>query len=188
MAIRRSISIEEPLLSDLQDFSQAQQKSLQIMRERLSLVEIVQEISVTVKDRFGDKQVQFISVIPRELPMIFADRIRMEQILQTLLEWAFDFTISGGRVELRAVEKPGQVSITISDTSGGLPPDEQGKIFNLFYHPASASMRSDHGIAVSNGLGLAFTKALIEYQGGSISMKVQQGQGNTFTFTVPSTT
>ena len=177
--LRRSVTQSEALLADLLDFSRAQQKQLQIVRERLVLDDIVRDTSNIVKDRFKTKQVQFSTSIPKDLPLVLADRTRMEQVLDSLLTFTFDYSISGGQVKLLAYAmQERNIQITISDTSSGLSSDERTKLFDLFYHP------KDNGLGV-NGLGLAFVKALIEQQGGTIAVESEPGQGNIFTISMP---
>jgi signal transduction histidine kinase/sensor domain CHASE-containing protein len=181
-AIHRAAAVQEALLADLLDFAKAQQKQLRINRERVSLSGVVKDLSSVIEQRNKDKRVQLVQTIPDDLPPLFADRIRVEQILDHVLGYAFDFSVPGGRVELTAVDKQGTVAVSISDMSNGLSAEDKTKLFDLFYHPNGNGNGSS-----GNGLGLAFVKALLEQQGGTISVDVKPGKGNTFTFTLPAT-
>jgi signal transduction histidine kinase len=185
--IRRAVGIAEALLTDLVDFARAQQKQLQIVRSRLLLVDIVLNVSDAVKQRYADKHIQLALSIPEDLPPLFADRVRVEQIMDNLLGWAYDFTPEGGQVRLAANAQHGEIAISISDGSDGLTDDEQGHLFELFYHPSRPYQRDGQSTPSGNGLGLALVKALVEQQSGEIRVDVQRGRGNTFTFTLPTT-
>jgi len=185
--IRRSAAVEEALLADLVDFARAQQKQLQIVRTRLSLVEVVRYVSDTIQQRYSEKNIQLELEIPDNLPPLFADRTRVEQIVDNLLGWAYDISPEGGQVKLSATAQRGDIAVSISDGSDGLTSDEQARVFELFYHPARPDQRNGQSTASGNGLGLAFVKALVEQQNGSIRVEVQPGEGNTFTFTLPTT-
>jgi signal transduction histidine kinase len=176
--IRRASAQEETLLTDLLDFSKAQRNQLQILRERISIPDLLRETSTAVKERFKAKPIQLNMALSNDLPTIMADRVRMEQIFDSLFAWAIDFSIVGGEVRVNASIQDRFLQIRVSDSSKGLSSEERTKIFDLFYHP------NGNGHA-TNGLGLAFVKALVEQQGGSIAVESEPGQGNTFTVSLP---
>ncbi len=184
-AIHRAAAVQEALLADLLDFAKAQQKQLRLNRERVRLNVVVNEVMPSIQQRYAAKHIQFNTALADELPPLFADATRVEQILDNLLDRAFDFTLPGGRVELSArptLDHAGTVEVSISDTSTGLSNEEKAKLFELFYTPTHNGSNG-----AGHGLGLAFVKALLEQQGGTIRVDTQQGKGNTFTFTLPST-
>ncbi len=185
--IRRAVGIAEALLTDLVDFARAQQGQLQIARSRLLLVDIVLNVSDAVRQRYAGKHIQLALSIPEDLPPLFADRVRVEQIMDNLLGWAYDFTPEGGQVRLAANAQRGEIAVSISDTSDGLTAEEQSRLFDLFYHPSRPYQRDGQSTPSGNGLGLALVKALVEQQSGEIRVDVQPGRGNTFTFTLPTT-
>jgi signal transduction histidine kinase len=182
--IRRAVNIQSAMVSDLIDFAQAQQKQLRIAAERLTLGEILDEAMPIIRQTYAAKRIRFVPSIPMDLPMIFADRTRMVQILDKLLNWAFNNTSAEGQVRLMAAKQHDTVLITVADTSSGLTAAEQAKIFDLFYHTNG----NGHNSYREFDLGLAFVKALIEQQGGRIDLSAEPGKGNTFSFTVPLTT
>lgn len=181
--IRRAAAVQEALLADLMDFARAQQHQLQISRARLRLQTAVRDVLTTVQPRYADRNVELTVRVPEDLPPLFADNTRVEQILETLLGWAYDYSLPGGQIILSAVPERGVMAISVSDTSGGLSVEDQQHVFDLFYHPS----RNGKEAVTSNGLGLALIKVLIEQQGGSIRLEVLPGRGNVFTFTLPTT-
>ncbi len=183
-SISRAVSMQEALLADLLDFARAQQGQLRIVREQVSLPEIVREAYQETKEQYTDKNIQFVPTIPDSLPTLWADRIRMQQVLDNLIGSALNFTVPNGRIELTAWAHDNTVEVAITDTSKGLSPEEQARIFELFYQPATDG-KPTNGNVPKNYLGLAFVKALIEQQGGTVRVEVQPEKGNTFTFTIP---
>src|SRR5258708_6777057 len=133
-SIGRAAAMQEALLADLIDFSNAQQKALKIARERLSLPDSLNHVIGPIQDRYKAKRIQFNTLIPGDLPSVFADRTRLEQILGTLIDWSYDYSVPNGRVTVSALALQGQVQISIADTSKGLPPEELAQLFELFYH------------------------------------------------------
>src|SRR5579859_7384251 len=190
-SIDRSVTMQQALLSDLIDFSSAQRKQLRIARERLSVGDIVRQIVKSNEENFKEKSVQISTHVPGDLPPLYADRTRVEQMLNTMLNWSYETTLSGGQVSLSASTAPGIVRISVADTSKGLPPEEASKVFDLFYQPpTNGSSKSGNGQGNPDGgqsLGLAFVKALAEQHGGGISLRVEPGRGNIFTLDLPST-
>jgi signal transduction histidine kinase len=188
-SIGRAAAMEEALLADLIDFSNAQQKALKIAPERLTLSDTLNHVAEPIGVRFKAKRIQLNLLIPPDLPPVFADRTRLEQILDTLLSWSYDYSVPNGRVTVSAVALSGRVQVSIADTSKGVLAQELPQLFDLFYHAVAPNVGS--GIQRSTdgqtGLGLALAKALIEQHGGTIKIEYQPGTGNVFTFTLPST-
>ncbi|MEP7289154.1 MAG: CHASE4 domain-containing protein [Chloroflexota bacterium] len=182
--IRHASAKEEVLLSDLLDFARARQKQLHMVRTRLAFDKIAREVLDSIRGSYDEKHVMLVDSIPDDLPPLFADRIRVEQILKNLLQWTLDSTARGGKVNFTATVKAGYVSVAISDTSQGLSPEEKAALFELFHSPKQNGQNGNQAIA-GNGFGLALVKALIEQQSGTISIDVQHGIGNTFLFTLP---
>ncbi|NJN32430.1 MAG: response regulator [Synechococcales cyanobacterium RM1_1_8] len=131
------------------------------------------------------------NAISMDLPLVFADGNRLQQILYNLLGNAIKFTPEG-QVTLRArVLEPdplgeqsrelGQVEVAIADTGIGIPPDKLSLIFNSFEQGDGSTARRYGG----TGLGLAITKQLVELHGGQISVESRPGQGSEFRFTLP---
>lgn len=183
-SISRSAAIEEALLSDLLDLSRAEQNQLRLARERVPLNEVLRDVIKPIEERYKDKTIRFNSLSAGNLPPVFADRVRTEQILTSLLDWTYSYSMPNGQVTFSTTALPRMVQVAISDTSQGLAPEELPKVFDLFYHPNGNGQHSDNG----HGLGLALVKALIVQQGGTIKVEVAPGKGNVFTFTLPSTT
>ncbi len=181
-AIRRAVTLQAALLDDVLDFASAQQNRLRLSRERLELEPIVREVAEVIRLDYEQKNIQFVADIPDNLPAIFADRTRMEQVLERLLSWAFRLSAPGGQVHIEARAQVGNVLVTISDASTGLSPQDQERIFELFFQPEGETERG-----AASGLGLAFVKELVERQGGQIRIQTQPGKGNSFVFSVPAT-
>ncbi|HVH72448.1 MAG TPA: ATP-binding protein, partial [Candidatus Dormibacteraeota bacterium] len=115
------------------------------------------------------------------LPDIAADRQRLTEVLQNLLDNAIQYTPVGGQVTLEARADSSEVTFTISDTGIGIPLADQPRIFERFYRVDVARSREIGG----TGLGLAIAKHLVEVHGGRIWVESEVGKGSRFCFTVP---
>ncbi len=125
-----------------------------------------------------------IAVAPT-LPAVVADPVRLEDALAHLLDNAAAFTPAGGAVRMSAgpVGAPvaGGVEIAVSDTGVGIDPAEQQRVFDRFYRGDYARRMALPG----TGLGLFIARALIEAQGGELTVASSANAGATFTVSLP---
>jgi two-component system phosphate regulon sensor histidine kinase PhoR len=100
-------------------------------------------------------------------------------VLANLLLNALKFTPAGGSVRVRAAAGEGVVAVSVSDTGAGIAAQDVPRVFERFYKADRA--RGSGG----TGLGLAIVKHTVEAHGGRVTVESHEGQGTTFTFTVP---
>ena len=111
---------------------------------------------------------------------IYADRLRVKQVLFNLLSNALKFTPEGGRVEVEAALRDGFIEISVNDTGIGIPKEQHQAVFDKFYQVGATTK----GVREGTGLGLAISKALVEQHGGRIWLESAPGRGSRFTFTI----
>ena len=116
------------------------------------------------------------------IPEVWADRARLDQVMQNLLENAIKFTPSGGRVQVTASATPGGSLVSVSDTGCGVLPDERETIFEKFTRGTGASRSHPPD---SLGLGLHICREIIRHHKGAIGVQSGEGWASTFYFTVP---
>jgi signal transduction histidine kinase len=119
--------------------------------------------------------------VPDDLPRIWADPQRAEQVFTNLISNAHRYTPEGGEVTIAARMNGNRVSVSITDTGIGIRPEDQSRIFERFVRVQRGGARPQG----STGLGLAITRALVELHGGTISVKSELGEGSTFTAELP---
>ncbi|WP_127956911.1 aerobic respiration two-component sensor histidine kinase ArcB [Serratia microhaemolytica] len=128
------------------------------------------------------KKLQFVLEPQAPLPTrIFADGTRLRQILWNLIGNAVKFTEQGQITVRVRSPQPNQLLFDVEDTGIGIPPDEQEKIFAMYYQ-----VKDQNGgrPATGTGIGLAVSKRLAQIMGGDISVSSHQGQGSCFSLTV----
>lgn len=113
------------------------------------------------------------------LPLITADREKLDQVLSNLLSNAIRATPAGGNVAVTAGRATGGVEFRVTDTGGGIPPQHLPHVFERFYKADPS--RSDDGA----GLGLAIARHVVEIHGGDIFVDSTPGEGTTFTVFLP---
>ncbi|WP_306590647.1 hybrid sensor histidine kinase/response regulator [Geothrix sp. 21YS21S-4] len=129
--------------------------------------------------------------VPAGLPVLQADRLKLERALLNLVENAFKFTPRGGGVRVEAGVEYGAgveaglrfLRIAVIDTGRGVPPAELPYIFDPFRQGQGQGQRSEAGRGV--GLGLAIVQRLVAAHGGQIRAQSQPGFGSSFTVLLP---
>ncbi|MYC29397.1 MAG: PAS domain-containing protein [Chloroflexi bacterium] len=143
----------------------------------------LESLIVGVQSRFGDAAAQqevslSVSVEP-ELPLVLADGEKLTQVFVNLVENALKFTPQGGEIRILAQPAGDFVQVDLTDTGVGVAPQHLPHLFERFYKVNRS--RRDSG----TGLGLAIVKQLVEAHGGQISVQSREGEGCSFTFTIP---
>jgi signal transduction histidine kinase len=126
-------------------------------------------------------QRQLIYEIPDTPLVVDGDAMRLEQVLQNLITNAAKYDPSGSPVRIR-VERCGDlVCVAVSDQGIGIPAAALSEIFQRFYRAANADERHISGL----GIGLYVVREIISLHGGTITVESAEGQGSTFTISLP---
>lgn len=169
------------LTDDLLKLSSMDADRLELEISDTSVTQFVATCLETAQRRAGEKKLELIVQVPEDLPAIAADRRRLAEVLQNLLDNAIQYTLPGGQITLTAAYQTREVIFTVSDTGIGIPKADQPRIFERFYRVDAARSREVGG----TGLGLAIAKHLVEVHGGRLWVDSEIGQGSQFHFSVP---
>jgi two-component system sensor histidine kinase GlrK len=116
-----------------------------------------------------------------DIPPVSIDSERILQVLRNLVGNALKFTPPGGMVRIAAGRTEGGITLSVTDTGPGIPPEEAGIIFDRFRQAVSARSPKFPG----TGMGLAIVRHIVEAHGGQVWVESKAGHGSTFTFTLP---
>ncbi len=169
------------LTDDLLKLSKMDADRLELEISDTSVSQFVSTCLETAQRRAIEKQLEIIVEVPENLPDIAADRRRLAEVLQNLLDNAIQYTLPGGQITLSAAREGREVVFTVSDTGIGIPKADQPRIFERFYRVDVARSREVGG----TGLGLAIAKHLVEVHGGRLWVESEIGQGSQFHFSIP---
>ena len=129
------------------------------------------------------KNIRLKTIIPRNLPMLWADEAWVEQILRSLIENAIKFSAVGTKVVLAACKEDAErVAISISDRGPGMSQEEVEAALVLFGAADPMRARRDRGL----GIGLSTSRRLVEVLGGTLNIDTAPGQGTIVTVRLPS--
>jgi CheY-like chemotaxis protein len=134
----------------------------------------------TTKALIKDQPVELRTILPDDLPTVWADAQRVRQVLLNLMSNAAKFT-DEGQITLRAEVGSEFVTISVADTGIGIDPEAQNRLFIPFQQVDGSTTRRAGG----TGLGLAISRSFVDMHGGEIWVESEPGQGATFSFTLP---
>jgi signal transduction histidine kinase len=180
------------LVNDVLDFSKIAAGKMELHKEMLDFREIVVGIMATTLALMGDRNIELVDEVDEDLPTVYADRVRIRQVILNLMSNAVKFTEKGS-ITLRAkriteeVESDGRrrsiplILCSVTDTGMGIAGEDIATVFEEFRQLDSSTSRQAEG----TGLGLPISKRLVEMHGGRLWVESEEGVGSTFSFTLP---
>lgn len=169
------------LILELLDVSRIETGRLEIRRESIGWVNFVRDVVHRHHAAFRDRR--FHIEAPDESRYVSGDRDRLEQVLGNLLENAVKYSPDGADVHV-TVEMRGDTIVTaVRDHGIGIPADEISLVFERFHRGRQVSSTNYGGL----GLGLYITRQIVERHGGLIWVESREGEGTTFSFSLPIT-
>ncbi len=168
--------IDDPL-------SLAKIESGKIMMDKIpcQLRPIAEQVLASLRGQIEEKSIAVKIDLPENMPKVLADENKLRQVLLNLIDNAVKYNQPGGEVVISAVEINNSVKVMISDTGIGIPRKELPRLFERFYRVDKARSRELGG----TGLGLSIVKHIIQSHNGGVSVQSVDGEGSTFSFTLP---
>jgi PAS domain S-box-containing protein len=170
------------LIETLLDFARRQEERLELHTERFDARAAVEDAIRALEDRIRSRRLTLRIELGGSPLWVEGDRARLAQVFRAILGNAEKFTDrETGEILVRAGQHGAHVEVSVSDRGIGIPHEAQQKIFDRFYQVDASSTRRFGGA----GLGLAMAKELVTLHGGAIRVDSQEGQGATFTVSLP---
>jgi PAS domain S-box-containing protein len=168
------------LINDILDLAKIESGKVTIEPERISMQEVVREVSDSLRAMAQDKHLELEVVLPEEDVVTVTDHRAVHQILLNLANNAIKYTERGFvRIELES-PRDERVVIRVRDTGVGIKEEDQAKLFQAFEQLDATRTRSQ-GV----GLGLHLSRRLATLIDALIDVDSVYGQGSTFTLTLP---
>ena len=168
------------IFNDIIDMDKLDRQSLSVIKEPVSLPELMDDLNAIAVLMCQQKQLSFNYICEHELPaLIESDATRLRQVLWNLLNNAVKYTERGEvtlKVEVSQQDKQrAKVRFTVSDSGIGIAAAEQEKIFAMYYQVPEVQRQG-----LGTGIGLAVSKQLVRAMQGDIKVSSQPGSGSSF--------
>jgi signal transduction histidine kinase/ActR/RegA family two-component response regulator len=170
------------LVNDLLDLSRVVTGKIILKPRVIDLRDVAAQSLRTIESAAEAQRVE-IRMAPSKKPVcIYADPVRVDQILNNLLTNAVKYTPSGGHIDVRIESENGRAVIRVGDDGVGIATDRIDGIFEMFAQLDNAIGRAQGGM----GIGLALVRNLVHLHGGSVNAKSDgAGKGSEFVVTLP---
>jgi signal transduction histidine kinase len=178
--VYRSSERLQRLVGDLLFVARLDANGLQLQFGDTQLDEIVHDAVESSGALARAREISLVAEV-EPVPPVSGDKERLSQLVGNLISNALKFTPAGGRVTARAFVDGSHAVVEISDTGIGIPPAEQGRLFQRFFRSSTATEQAIPG----TGLGLVISRAIAEAHGGTIDVTSVPGEGTTFRVEIP---
>ena len=147
----------------------------------VDVASLIRRAVVTTAELFHEKQIAVDLQLAPDLPSLPADEDRLMQVMMNLLSNAAKFVpVPGGQVQVTLVADALGLTVRVQDNGAGVPPEQQGLIFEKFRQGGAADHRPQ-----GTGLGLPISRDIVAHFGGRLWLESQPGQGACFAFFLP---
>lgn len=168
------------LINDILDFKKLSHHSLILHRKAVDLHSVIEVVVSLLTPLAEKKKLKVLNAVPADLPLIYADEDRIQQIFHNLIGNAIKYT-QKGNIEVLARLNVNELNIRVTDTGIGIARTKLESIFKPFEQLNMLESFAQRG----TGLGLSVTRQLVEQHDGQIWAQSQEGKGSIFCVTLP---
>lgn len=150
-------------------------RPMDVRLEATQLADLLKEVLEIAKPQLDRSNIQLAQLLPIDVPEVYVDRALLKQAVLNLVLNAADAMPNGGQLSLVLSRRGEMAEITVGDTGKGIPPENQQKIFQLFFTTRPGG----------SGIGLASAFRIVQLHNGSIDFTSEVGRGTTFRIELP---
>jgi PAS domain S-box-containing protein len=169
------------LINDVLDISKIEAGKMELAPTEFSLKPLLEKSMNMFKEKSMRHSIEFLLNMDENVSTIVADETKLLQILFNLVSNAFKFTPDHGKIGIDVTSSPKETIISVWDTGIGIAQEEFPRLFKPFEQLQDVLSRTAGG----TGLGLHYTKMLVELHGGKIWVESEVNKGSRFTFSIP---
>jgi len=150
-------------------------RPMDVRLEATQLAELLREVLEVAKPQLQQSNIQIAQLLPIDVPEVYVDRALLKQAVLNLVLNASEAMPNGGQLRMVLSRRGEMAEIMVGDTGNGIPPENQQKIFQLFFTTRPGG----------SGIGLASTFRIVQLHNGSIDFTSEVGRGTTFRIELP---
>lgn len=180
-AIVREAERLSRLVDNVLDFSAIERGAKKYTFRFEDLGEIIYNTVESARNAVESRGLDVELDVPEDLPVIWADRDAVSQVLTNLLSNAAKYGAEGGWVGIRARAAGDFVEVSVADRGVGIEPQELPRIFERFYRSIDPRVRRYRG----TGIGLTIVRYILDEHGATVRVDSEPGRGTTFTIAFP---
>src|SRR5262245_6886199 len=175
------------MINDILDLAKMEAGKMEVRRSEFRIDVVIANQCDLVRQMAEDKNIDLLVEIENDLPFLYQDQPKVQQILMNLLTNAIKFTPEGGRITVGARgDAQGRIEFWVADTGVGIPESEREIIFEKFRQGKAVLGRDNLTREYSGtGLGLSIVKELCKLLGGEVTVESELGKGSTFRVVLP---
>jgi len=180
-AVQRNGFRMDALVNDIMAMAKIESGTLELSPTDLDLAHELEVVVGYLQSQLDEKHMTLGLVCPAAVTLVYADELRLSQIMVNLLGNACKYSPAASSITVEVRETDQFAQIDVTDTGYGISAKDQVNLFCQFHR-----IKNPSGQAVSGtGLGLYVTKQLVEAHGGNIWVQSEEGKGSTFSLTLP---
>jgi two-component system NtrC family sensor kinase len=177
--IQSSVQHITTLVNDLLDLGRLE-AGFDTRRERVDFENVLNNTLDTFDAQMKKGNIKLTVHVDKDLPPLRANPIRIRQMLDNLIGNAIKYIPEAGSVYIRMYREGQQLILEVKDSGPGVPPNEQGRIFEKFYRASNVPDGT-----IGSGLGLAIVKSIVESHQGRVWVESDLGKGTSFFVVLP---
>lgn len=177
--IQKNVKMETDLIGELLELSRIKSRRLKI--ERVDVRALVDDLAGIFENDLKSRDIALI--VDTDLPPLNAERARLRQVFQNLIDNAIKYMGDGPKREIHVgcrARGENEAEFYVRDTGIGIDPEDVSKVFVIFRRGKNTAAQNVAG----KGVGLASVKSIIETYNGTIKVESELGKGSTFRFTI----
>lgn len=167
------------LIADLERLEKVESDKIVLEKEDIDLYSLSESILQGFSTKLEEKNISAL-LVGDEIS-IFADRVRMGQVIANLLSNAIKYTDENGKIMVTVRRDGNNALLVVEDNGIGIPEEDQTRVFERFYRTDKSRARKTGGA----GIGLSISKAIVQAHGGTITCESESGTGSSFIVKIP---
>ncbi|WP_460662723.1 hybrid sensor histidine kinase/response regulator [Kribbella swartbergensis] len=169
------------LLNEILDLSKVEAGRMELEYSTFPLRRPLENTVAMLRERATAHNIDLRVEIDPAVDQVYADELRLKQVVLNLMTNAVKFTGDGGSVVVRATRAGAEVHIAVTDTGRGVPAEDRERIFESFQQGGRGPSQEE-----GTGLGLTLSRRIVELLGGRMWLESEVGVGSTFGFSLRS--